>query len=254
MPFSKLRVFTAASMMFIVVGCAEAPPGQLIADPYENFNRGVHDFNKGLDRNLVSPVAEVYGNVVGPDVDASVQVAAETISLPNRIANKVLQFRMVSALQDTLRFTVNLALGLGIKDVAESFGIPNEDTDFGETLHVWGFKEGNYIEIPGFGASTERDAVGLIVDLLLLDPIAERYPEARPVTVTVTLTSFISNRNEFADLVDSILYESEDSYSAQQSAYVQNRRFNLGKASSNDAVLDDPYSDELFDELFDEDF
>lgn len=252
MALNTLKLTFAALVMALVAGCAEAPSGQLIADPYETTNRKIHNFNKGLDRGLFSPVADAYGEVVGPDVDASVQVAAETISLPNRIANKLLQFRFLSAFQDTLRLTTNLALGLGIKDAATEFGIPNEDTDFGETLHVWGFKEGAYIELPGFGASTERDAIGLIVDLLLLDPIAEKKPEARPITATVALTSFISSRNEFADLVDSILYESEDSYSAQQSAYVQNRRFNLSKGAPNGAVLDDPYGDDLLDELFNE--
>ncbi|MEO0342747.1 MAG: VacJ family lipoprotein [Pseudomonadota bacterium] len=247
------RIFGAMLLTFTVASCAEAPPGQLISDPYERGNRKVHEFNKGFDRALVGPVANAYGKVIGPDVDASVQAAAETISLPNRILNKVLQFRLLSAFQDTMRLTVNLAVGLGIKDPATEFGIPNDDTDFGETLHVWGFKEGNFIEVPFWGASTERDAVGLIVDLFLLDPIGEIEPKARPITATVTLTSYISNRNEFADLVDSILYDSEDSYSAQQLAYVQNRRFNLSKSGPNGAVVDDPYGDDLLDDLFDQD-
>ncbi|MEO1564053.1 MAG: VacJ family lipoprotein [Pseudomonadota bacterium] len=246
----RLRATLVASLLVLLGACAEAPPGQLIADPYEKTNRSIHEFNKGFDRGLVRPVADVYGKVIGPDVDDSIQVAAETISLPNRILNKILQLRLISAFQDTMRLGVNLGLGLGIKDPATEFGIPNEDTDFGQTLDIWGFKEGNYVELPFFGASTERDAIGLVVDLILLDPIAEKRPEARPVTVTVTLTSFVSNRNEFADLVDSILYESEDSYSAQQLAYVQNRRFNLRRDRSNGAVLDDPYADILLEDPY----
>lgn len=249
-----LRLLLVTLFVAGLAGCAQAPAGQLIADPYEQMNRKTHAFNKGLDRGVVSPVADAYGRVVGPELDSVIVNAAETISLPNRIVNKILQLRLISAIHDTMRLTLNVGLSAGTKDVGTEFGLPNEDTDFGQTLHIWGFGEGNYLELPFFGASTERDAVGLVVDTLLLDPLGQQYPETQPITAGVTLTSFISSRNEFADLVDTILYESEDSYTAQQSAYVQNRRFILSKSGLNDAVLDDPYGDELLDDLFDEDF
>ena len=45
-----------------------------------------------------------------------------------------------------------------------------EDTDFGQTSgRVWGVGEGSYLELPLIGPSTERDAVGRLVDLVI-DP------------------------------------------------------------------------------------
>ncbi|MEM9717560.1 MAG: MlaA family lipoprotein, partial [Pseudomonadota bacterium] len=118
MRFIKPHLILGGAALSLLVACAEPPAGQLIADPYEKTNRQIHEFNKSLDRGILQPVADAYGRVVGPEVDASVQIGAETISLPNRIINKVLQFRLLSAFQDTLRLTVNLGIGLGIKDPA----------------------------------------------------------------------------------------------------------------------------------------
>ena len=39
------------------------------------------------------------------------------------------------------------------------------NTDFGQTLHVWGAREGAYVELPLLGPSTTRDTYGIFVDL-----------------------------------------------------------------------------------------
>ncbi|MEM0978031.1 MAG: VacJ family lipoprotein [Pseudomonadota bacterium] len=245
------RAVIAALVLLTVSACAEPPAGQLVSDPYKPVNQTVHAFNKGLDRVVLRPTSQVYGVVVGREGNKLVQSAAETISLPNRIVNKVLQFRLVSAVEDTFRLGVNLTFGLlGLRDVATEMGIPNDDTDFGETLHVWGANEGNYVELPFFGSSTERDAVGLIVDTLLLDPLNGASSGSQSDALVLQLTSIVGNRNEFADLIDSILYESADSYTAQQSAYIQNRRFQLRQNSPDDALLDDPYALDLLEDPY----
>ena len=41
-----------------------------------------------------------------------------------------------------------------------------KNSDFGETLHVWGVSEGPYIELPIFGPSTMRHTFGRAVDLV----------------------------------------------------------------------------------------
>ena len=241
--------FLLLPLSLLVAACSSPPPDALIGDRYEPVNRQIHAFNKGLDKGVAKPASKLYSKVFSETDDQIIQNWGRMLSLPNRVANKLLQGRIGSALSDTARFGVNLTLGMaGMFDVAPDFGIPDEETDFGETLHKWGFKEGHYVELPVFGPSNERDAVGRVVDIFLLDPIGTRYPDARPVTSSVEILEQLSTRNAFAALIDDVLYNSEDSYLAQQLAYTQNRRFELSKSdeptsASDDVLLEDPFSD-----------
>jgi len=70
-----------------------------------------------------------------------------------------------------MRFVINTTIGIGgLFDPAGAIGLTEETTDFGETLAVWGVPEGAFVELPVFGPSTERDAVGTFVDLIF-DPL-----------------------------------------------------------------------------------
>ena len=54
----------------------------------------------------------------------------------------------------------------------------------------------------------------------------------------------MGDRGRFSDTVDSILYESADSYAQTRTIYLQNRRFELAR-NDEDAYLglyDDPYA------------
>jgi len=71
-------------------------------------------------------------------------------------------------------------------------------------------------------------------------PEPERY-----YGTAAAVSSRLSDRGRFTDTVDSILYESADSYAQARLIYLQNRRFELG-ASVADTSLDpsaDPYED-----------
>jgi len=59
------------------------------------------------------------------------------------------------------------------------------------------------------------------------------------------VASTLGDRSRYSDTVDSILYESADSYAQARLLYLQNRRFELGQtggAENDDAFLD-PYED-----------
>ena len=55
--------------------------------------------------------------------------------------------------------------------------------------------------------------------------------------------SRVVDRGRYADTVDSILYESADSYAQLKLLYLQNRRFELGQTVKDDADFVDPYED-----------
>jgi len=119
-------------------------------------------------------------------------------------------------------------------------------TDFGETLHVWGAGEGAYVELPFLGPSTARDATGTLVDLVL-NPIQLLLPPDEAMAATVTkLFSRLGDRDRFSATVESILYDSADSYAQARLLYLQNRRFGLGQAGAAegaDGAFIDPYED-----------
>jgi phospholipid-binding lipoprotein MlaA len=231
-------------------GCASSTGPNGINDPYEPTNRKIHAFNKGVDRALVGPASKGVGAVPEP-VKKVVGNVAETLDLPGDIANNLLQLRVGAAAQNTLRLGVNLTAGLaGIFDVSSVLGLEGKPTDFGETLHVWGVGEGPYVELPLAGPSTVRDAAGTVVDVVL-NPVRLALPEKEALAATaVQLFSRLGDRDRFSDTVDSILYESADSYAQARLLYLQNRRFELGQAAgaagdvgtSDDGFID-PYED-----------
>lgn len=218
-------------------------------DPLEPANRAVHAVNKGLDRVLVSPGAKVYGSVLPDPVEQGIENFAETLDQPGDFANHVLQGDIEGAGVNFARFAMNAVFGLGgLFDVASEAGIPEGKTDFGETLHVWGAGEGAYVELPVFGPSTARDAVGVVVDIAL-NPVG-RVAEGKDATVATIaqVLSRLGDRSRYSDTVDSILYQSADSYAQARLLYLQNRRFELGQTgASTDGTADsdfiDPYED-----------
>lgn len=241
----------------LLSACAGATDPNGINDPFEPANRKVHGFNKGVDRMLVGPASKGYGIVPEP-VKRAVGNVAATLDLPGDIANNLLQLRLVAAAENTLRLGVNLTFGLaGTIDVSSELGLQGRPTDFGETLHVWGVGEGPYMELPLVGPSTARDTVGMAVDIAL-DPLRVILPEKEATAATVLkLFSRLGDRDRFSDTVDSLLYESADSYAQARLLYLQNRRFQLGKGkgaataggASDDGFID-PYADATSDDAF----
>lgn len=232
--------------MLAVAGCAAAPGEQGINDPLEPMNRAVHGLNKGLDTVAVRPASKVYGTVVPEPVRQGVSNVADVLELPGVIANDMLQGKVEQALTNTLRLAVNLTFGLGgLNDFATAAGMPETDNDFGTTLAVWGVGEGPYVELPGFGPSTARDAVGTAVDLAF-NPLNNVFEGDDATAATaVTVLSKLNDRYRYSNTVDSILYESADSYAQARLLYLQNRRFELGQGAG-DAADDgfiDPYED-----------
>lgn len=246
------RLVGLLAAMLLVGACAgtsnTAPPG--INDPNENYNRKIHSFNKGVDRALLSPASTGYGTIFPKWLRRGFSNFADHLSLPNDVINNTLQGELPEAGSTVARFVVNTVFGLaGFIDVASQGGMPRHDTDFGETLHVWGAGEGNYNELPFFGPSTTRDSYGLLVDVIL-DPffVVAREP-TRYIGGVAYVINAMGNRYDYDDTIDSILYDSADSYAQSRIIYLQNRRFELGETDGSTYVdpefdpYEDPYAD-----------
>lgn len=228
--------------------CAREPVPAAINDPNETTNRRVHAFNRGVDKALLRPAASAYGSVVPEPIERGVANFASNLDGPGDVVNNVLQANPADALQNSVRFLVNTTVGIGgLFDPATAMGLTGAPTDFGETLHVWGAKEGRYVEVPFLGPSTTRDFAGTLVDVGL-NPL--RLVFEAPETYWMTgakVASTLGDRSRYSETFDSILYDSADSYAQARLLYLQNRRFELGQTAggtdaSDDANFEDPYA------------
>ena len=95
--------------------------------------------------------------------------------------------------------------------------------------------------MPFIGPSTERHAVGRIVDTAI-NPLnfVIQNPERGVATASGVVARF-GDRYRYSDFVDSVLYESEDSYAQARLLYLQNRRFQLSGQEQRE--YRDPYED-----------
>lgn len=239
--------FLAAAL--VLSGCASqealnAPGG--IYDPHEENNRQTHEWNKAIDKHLVAPLSQGWGGATSGGVREVVANFSSHLQLPNDIINNVLQGDLDSAFQNTGRFAVNTVVGFaGLFDPAADLNLTREEADFGQTLHVWGAGEGPYVELPVWGPSTQRDAVGVGVDLALNPFIVILQDPQVYIGLVAYVFDAMGDRYTFDATVSSVLHESADSYAQARSIYLQNRRYELGM-SAEDIYLDpylDPYSD-----------
>lgn len=224
----------------VLAGCARPGAPLTTNDPAEQTNRKIHAFNRGLDKAVIRPVA--VSTTGKGAVAARISDLSENLGKPADIVNNILQLRLMKATENTLRFGFNTIFGFGgLYDVATEAGMPANDTDFGETLHIWGFGEGAYLEVPFLGPSTERDLVGTVVDIVI-DPL-NHLPDREALAATgIDVAATIGDRGRYSELVDSILYESADSYAQARLLYLQNRRHELGQTEGEGSFVD-PYED-----------
>ena len=251
--FPHLAFLAVAALA--VSACSVPTEEGAIHDPYEPLNRASHAFNKGTDRVLIRPLSHAYGATVPNPVRRSLSHLAAHLDEPKSVANHVLQGDVESAGHSFFRFLVNSTVGVaGLFDpAAGSFGLERRQTSFGDTLAAWGAREGAYLELPFAGPSTERDFVGLIVDVAT-NPVSHISSDVAVLTTASTIPAGLNARYEFSDTVDSILHESADSYAQSRLFYLQNRKFKLNQQDP-DGADHDPFEnlyDEIYEELYDE--
>lgn len=234
--------------LLLLGGCAttiDAPIGDAPEQPRaERINRGVHSFNRGLDRVAIKPATQVYRAVVPDAARRGVSNAFQTVGTPVSAANAVLQGKVKQAFRQVDRFLINGILGLGLADHATELGRPEEEEDFGQTLAVWGVKSGPFIMLPLLGPSTLRDLAGFGVDI-----VGDPFPIARDAAIYNygTLETVGQLGLQTLDLrmrliesgADGVLADSPDEYVTIRSAYLQRRRSQIYDGSPPDEPGDE---------------
>lgn len=210
-------------------GCATTSTQSNPNDPWEGWNRGAQSFNDDVDDAVLKPVAKGYLEITSEAVDEGVTNFFSNLNDLGVTVNDLLQLKLLQSGMDASRFLINTTVGVvGIFDVAKKIDLPKHDEDFGQTLGFWGVPSGSYLVLPFFGASSPRDAVGLVGDALL-NPLtyASIFGGAavnaitagsRAVDVTDTRAGLMSTEK----MIDEA---SVDRYDFIKSAYQQHREY-----------------------------
>jgi len=114
------------------------------------------------------------------------------------------------------------------------------------TLGRAGVEEGAYLVLPFFGPSTTRDLGGRAGDLALSPLTYTGFLEVTALDVlspTTGVVEVIDDRNRNADLIDDVLYGSEDSYVSLRTIYLQRRDALIG-GDDPGAALPDIFDDD----------
>lgn len=202
-------------------GCATT--GVNPDDPLERYNRAMFNFNEGVDKAIIKPVASGYKAVM-PDV-ARTGVTNFFSNLGDIWIgiNNILQGKVGAGVRDFGRFAINTTAGiLGLFDVASSAGLDKHNEDFGQTLGRWGMGSGAYVVLPILGPSSVRDAFSLLAVDWHGDPLW--YVGNVPTRNELYAVRVVDQRANLLDAVQLAEDAALDHYSYVRSAYLQRRR------------------------------
>ncbi|CAM5198262.1 VacJ family lipoprotein [Oligella ureolytica] len=196
-------------------------------DPFESYNRTMFEVNEALDGAILRPVARTYEVLTPNPVRTCISNIFGNLGDVWAGFNSMLQGRGLDAVNTFGRVMFNSTMGLGgCIDVASMNGAYKIPNDFGTTLAVWGFGEGNYVVLPGLGSSNFRDVGGLAVGAVgttaahiapwSIDNVRLRNP--------VVVIDVIDTRASLLDADDLATEIALDKYSFVRDAYLQNRR------------------------------
>jgi phospholipid-binding lipoprotein MlaA len=207
-----------------------------VPDPWEPFNRRVHRFNAVIDRAVARPVANAYVVVVPAPVRSVVSNFFDNLGQPATAVNALLQGRVRHSAEALGRFLLNSTVGVaGLFDPAARLKMPEREEDFGQTLANWGWRRSRYLELPLFGPSTVRDAIGRVGDFSL-QPLARIEPDK--IRIGLQALGLADGRARLMNL-DSLREAAQDDYLLVRDSWAQRRDFQIRKDAKEGAALPD---------------
>jgi phospholipid-binding lipoprotein MlaA len=195
-------------------------------DDVEGSNRLMFSFNEAFYHYLADPITRGFAWLVPEVGRRALHRFFVNLDHPAIFVNDVLQLAPLDATKTATRFALNSTVGVaGLFDVATPIGITGHDTDFGETLAVYGTPAGSYVVIPILGPSTARDTFGELVDAVLHPAVWFASPAQQ---VMVRTSGGISAYDIEKQRLDALRSTSVDFYAAIRSAYLMDRDARVG--------------------------
>lgn len=206
----------------VLADAEPSDPQAPVDDPWEGFNRHVHDFNNTADQLVFRPLAVGYDTVAPAPVKAGVSRFFANLGMPATAVNQALQGRPRHAAQSLGRFAVNFTVGIGgVFDPATHFGVPQHSPqDFGQTLATWGWSESRYLVLPLFGPRTLRDTVAIVGDQPL-SPLGQ--VQSRVAAAGLQMMEVVDGRARMLPL-DKFRRDAFDDYLLVRDAWAQRRK------------------------------
>ena len=208
---------------------------------FERTSRAIFNFNMGLDRMILEPIAKGYNELPEPIRKGTGNFTSNIATLLS-IPNHILQGNISGAADATGSFLINTTFGiLGFGNPAETLGLTAQEEDVGQTLASYGIKNGCYFVLPVLGPTTARDAVGMVADSFL-DPFAIvtwREKELLNISgskidyIAVKSTTAVDFRGNNVTNFDSLEKNSLDMYSSMKSVYLQDRENKISNISDS---------------------
>ena len=212
---------------------ASSVTGAAVYDPWEKYNRHVHDFNTAADRAFVKPLAKAYAKVLPRPVRTGIGNFFSNLGEPITAVNSLLQGNPTGTANAIGRMLVNTTIGLGgLFDVASKLEIPSRGEDFGQTLAVWGWKQSRYLEVPFMGPRTVRDMFGLLGDAPLRAIAYVHDNEARLALSGLQATDLRARLLAVEALVEQ--GDTVDDYTLYRDIWMQRRNYHIGRTGKED--------------------
>jgi phospholipid-binding lipoprotein MlaA len=120
--------------------------------------------------------------------------------------------------------------------------LPEHDEDFGQTLAVWGVKEGPYLMLPFLGPKTVRSLAGDLVDVLF-NPLLNI--DDTNLKIKTNLINILQGRADLSTIEEE-LDNSFDPYQYIKDSYIQNRKYKI----SNGNITEEEHEEDFnFDDF-----
>jgi phospholipid-binding lipoprotein MlaA len=206
----------------LLAGCAVGPTKE---DPWEPFNRSMYSVHEVIDGAVLKPVAQGYVAIIPEPIRDAVSNVFGNINDFFSGINWFLQGDANRAGDTWGRVLLNTTMGIGgIFDLASMMGIKKEPNDFGLTFGKWGFPQGPYLFVPGFGPTTVRDGTGYVVRLYV-GPVGF-IPDV-PLRNSLYGLGYVDLRASALPAESVIDTAAIDKYRFIRNAYLRARRYQL---------------------------
>jgi len=245
----KLKKLGLIAGVIMLTACSSAidPATGERKDPLEGFNRVMWKVNYDyIDTYALKPVAKGWRDYVPSPIKTGLTNVANNLDEPASFVNRLLEGEGKKAMIHFNRFWINSIFGLGgLIDWAsqtDDLKLDNGNREFGHTLGSYNVPAGTYIMVPGYGATTPRQAVGKVAD--------SAYPVLSMLTMPWTAAKFavqgVDSRSKLLDQ-DALLQQSADPYVTVREAYFQNLEFTVSDGKTEESGKEQLSEEELKD-------
>jgi len=196
-------------------------PDPAVRDHLEGYNRSVFRFNEACYLHVITPLTRGFRFLVPEVGRKAIRSVFDNLQLPVVFINDLLQLAPREALTTFGRFAMNTTFGLGgVLDPASDVGWARHETDFGQTLAVYGVPSGSYFVVPVAGPSTVRDSLGEAVDIALRP---DMWLLGFGPWVLMDVAGGVAAFDVEGERLDALRATSVDFYAALRAAYLMDR-------------------------------